>query len=80
MHARGVPEAQIEAAAGHIGEGTNKRNYRHLRPDYLAELIDAIEDYWSEMKRYTTVHLRSQCGPKSVSVSVGRGDQHVTSG
>lgn len=76
MHARGVPEAQIEAAAGHIGEGTNKRNYRHLRPDYLAELIDAIEDYWSEMKRYTTVHLRSHCGPRSVSVSVGRGGQH----
>lgn len=60
MHARGVPEAQIEAAAGHIGEGTNKRNYRHLRPDYLAELIEAVEDYWSEMKRYTTVHLRLQ--------------------
>jgi hypothetical protein len=37
------PEAQIETAAGHAGEGTNKRNYRHLRPDYLAELIDAVE-------------------------------------
>lgn len=72
MHARGVPEAQIEAAAGHIGEGTNKRNYRHLRPDYLAELIESIEAYWSDMKRYTTVHLRSHCGPTVVSFAYAR--------
>jgi hypothetical protein len=64
MHRRGVPEAQIDAAAGHVGEGTNKRNYRHLRPGYLAELIAAVEDYWNEMRTFTTVHLRSQCGPK----------------
>ncbi|HEX7874145.1 MAG TPA: hypothetical protein VF475_14625 [Sphingobium sp.] len=67
MHRRGVPEAQIDAAAGHIGEGTGKRNYRHLRPDYLAQLIDAVESYWSELTRYTTVHLRSQHGPKIIS-------------
>lgn len=72
MHARGVAEAQIEAAAGHVGEGTNKRNYRHLRPDYLSELMAAIEDYWAEMKRYTTVHLRTQNGPKVISLAGAR--------
>src|SRR3546814_20474884 len=60
MHARGVAEAQIEEAAGHIGEGTNKRNYRHLRPDYLGELISVISDYWRAMCRYTTVHDRKR--------------------
>ncbi len=72
MHARGVAEAQIEAAAGHVGEGTNKRNYRHLRPDYLAGLIESVEAYWQDMKRYTTVHLRSQCGPTVVSLTASR--------
>jgi site-specific recombinase XerD len=67
MHRRGVPEGQIDTAAGHVGEGTGKRNYRHLRPDYLAELIEAIESYWGEISRFTTVHLRSQHGPKIVS-------------
>jgi integrase len=77
MHRRGVPEAQIDAAAGHIGEGTGKRNYRHLRPDYLAELVGAVEDYWQEMKRYTTVHLRSQCGPNIVSFTQAQAGRRV---
>lgn len=72
MHRRGVPEGQIDAAAGHVGEGTGKRNYRHIRPDYLAELVDAIEAYWSEMTRLTTVHLRSHNGPKVVSMASAR--------
>lgn len=64
MHTRGVPEAQIDMAAGHLGEGTGKRNYRHLRPDYLADLIDGVEGYWNDMRRLTTVHLlRSSDGP-----------------
>lgn len=66
MNRRGVPDAQIDTAAGHIGEGTGKRNYRHLRPEYLAELISAVEGYWSEVGKYTTVHLRTHCGPKIV--------------
>jgi len=66
LHRRGVPEAQIETAAGHRGEGTNKRNYRHLRPDYLAELIEAIEAYWQDMTKHTTAHQRSQHGPKVI--------------
>jgi len=77
MHRRGVAESQIETAAGHLGEGTNKRNYRHLRPDYLAELIAAIEEYWREMTRFTTVHLRSQCGPKVVSMASARAEARI---
>lgn len=42
MHTRGVPEAQIDAAAGHAPIGTGQRNYRHLRPDYLREMIDGL--------------------------------------
>lgn len=77
MHRRGVPEAQIDAAAGHAGEGTNKRNYRHLRPDYLAELVSAVEDYWQEMRRFTTVHLRSHCGPNVVSLAGARAGERI---
>jgi integrase len=77
MHRRGVAEAQIDAASGHAGEGTNKRNYRHLRPDYLAELIAAVEDYWQEMRQFTTVHLRSQCGPSVVDVVATHADEGI---
>ncbi|RZL70935.1 MAG: hypothetical protein EOP66_15660 [Sphingomonas sp.] len=65
MHRRGVDERQIDIAAGHAPVGTGKRNYMHLRPDYLAELIDAVEAYWSDMDRYTKVHRRSLCGPRN---------------
>ena len=72
MHRRGVPEAQIDAAAGHVGEGTGKRNYRHVRPDYLAEFIAGVEAYWAEISRYTEVHLRSHGGPKIASIATAR--------
>lgn len=75
MHARGVDERQIEMAAGHAPIGTNKRNYMHLRPDFLAELIDAVEAYWDDMKRFTTVHLRTQCGPTVVSFTQARAER-----
>jgi hypothetical protein len=77
MHKRGVPEGQIDTAAGHAGEGTGKRNYRHLRPDYLAELVAAIEAYWSELTRFTTVHLRSHGGPTVVSFASARAGQRI---
>lgn len=77
MHRRGVPEAQIDAAAGHIGEGTGKRNYRHLRPDYLGELMEAVEAYWAEIARYTTVHMRSQSGPKIVNFASARATARI---
>lgn len=79
MHRRGVPEGQIDTAAGHAGDSTGTRNYRHLRPDYLAELVTAVESYWSELTRFTTVHLRSQCGPKVVSMASARAGQRLKS-
>lgn len=60
LHRRGVLEAQIDTAAGHSGDSTNKPHYRRLRPEYLSELIAAVEDYWSEMAMLTTAHLRYQ--------------------
>lgn len=77
MHRRGVPEAQIDAAAGHVGEGTGKRNYRHLRPDYLGELMAGVEAYWAEIGRYTTVHMRSQSGPKIVNFASARATARI---
>ena len=60
MHRRGVAEAQIETASGHAGEGTNKRNYRHLRPDDLAELIEAVESLWADIDAFTHIHRRTR--------------------
>lgn len=67
----GVPQAQIDAAAGHVqdGGGTGK-NYTHLRPEYLKEFIAAIENYWHEMDAFTSVH-RSQVGPKIFDIKTG---------
>jgi integrase len=67
LHAYGVPEAQIDMAAGHAGEGTNKRNYRHLRPEYLKEFIEGVEAFWREVGKHTTSHLRSQCDPNVIN-------------
>lgn len=60
LHRRGVPEAQIDMAAGHVGEGTGKRNYRHLRPEHMAEFLAGVEDYWREIGQWTNSHLRYQ--------------------
>ena len=60
MHRRGVPEAQIESAAGHRGETTNKRHYNHLRPEYLTGFIDGVEAFWADVGKLTKAHLRYQ--------------------
>ena len=80
MHRRGVDDRQIDMAAGHAPIGTNKRNYMHLRPDYLADLIDAVEAFWTDLRRYTTVHLRSHCGPTVVSLAAARGGRRSENG
>src|SRR3546814_7234963 len=49
----GVPQAQIDAAAGHSSERGSGRNYTHLRPEYLKDFIEAVEAYWREMDRLT---------------------------
>ncbi|TDN81727.1 hypothetical protein EV664_107129 [Stakelama pacifica] len=65
---RGVPDAQINAAAGHSEEGTGA-NYTHLRPEYLQELIESTEAFWREVGRYTNAHLRYQRDTKVVSIA-----------
>lgn len=72
MHTRGVPDAQIDFAAGHAGEGTNKRHYRHLRPDYLKDFIAGVEDFWADVGRFTTAHLRYQRDTKIVDMGAHR--------
>lgn len=66
----GVPQAQIDAAAGHSGEKGSGRNYTHLRPEYLTEFRSAVERYWSELDKLTTAH-RSQFGPKDFDSKTG---------
>lgn len=60
----GVPQGQIDAAAGHSEPGSG-RAYSHLRPEYLREFVAAVESYWSEMDKLTKAHRRSQVGPKA---------------
>ncbi len=60
LHRRGVPEGQIETAAGHRGDGTNKRHYRHIRPEYLTDFIDGVEALWHDVGKLTNAHLRYQ--------------------
>ncbi len=72
LHRRGVPEAQIEAAAGHRGTGTGKRNYVHLRPGHMAEFVGGIEAYWAEVGRYTAAHLRYQRDTNVVELAGSR--------
>jgi hypothetical protein len=44
MHRAAFPRRRSIAPPAHAGEGTNKRHYRHLRPDYLREFIAGVED------------------------------------
>jgi integrase len=55
----GVPDAQIDAAAGHSEEGTGA-NYTHLRPEYLREFIASTEAFWAAVGEHTDAHLRYQ--------------------
>lgn len=55
----GVPDAQIDAAAGHSEEGTGA-NYTHLRPEYLREFIASTEAFWTAVAHHTDAHLRYQ--------------------
>lgn len=66
----GVPQAQIDAAAGHSEPGSG-RNYTHLRPEYLRQFIEAIESYWADMDKLTRSH-RSHVGPKIIHLNKGK--------
>jgi site-specific recombinase XerD len=53
----GVPEAQIDAAAGHSEQGTGA-SYTHLRPEYLREFTASTEAFWEAVGEFTDTHLR----------------------
>ncbi|NML88718.1 tyrosine-type recombinase/integrase [Sphingobium sp. SJ10-10] len=72
MHRRGVPEAQIDTAAGHSGDSTNKKHYRHLRPDYLQDFIAGVESFWADVGQFTTAHLRSHSDPKIIPIGAAK--------
>ncbi len=54
-----MPEAQIDAAAGHSEQGTGA-NYTHLRPEYLREFVASTEAFWAAVGEFTDSHLRYQ--------------------
>lgn len=64
LHRIGIPEAQIDTAAGHDGMGTNKKNYMHVRPEYLTDFCRGIEAFWREVSKHTKVHLLPHSYPK----------------
>lgn len=68
----GVPDAQVDAAAGHVQQGTG-RNYNHFnaRRDFR-EFLEGVEQLFAELRHYTTVHLRSHCGPNVVDFAAKR--------
>lgn len=63
---RGVPQAQINSAAGHSSERGSGANYTHLRPEYLQEFIASTEAFWAAVGAHTKAHLRYQCDTKQV--------------
>jgi site-specific recombinase XerD len=67
----GVPDAQIDAAAGHSEEGTGA-NYTHLRPEYLREFIASTEAFWAAVGEHTDAHLRYQRDTKLVELASAR--------
>ncbi|WP_294329029.1 hypothetical protein [uncultured Sphingomonas sp.] len=71
-HRRGVPEPQIETAAGHRGTGTNQKHYRHLRLEYLSDFIDGVESFWAEVGRHTDAHLRYRRDTKIIDLASAR--------
>lgn len=64
LHVMGIPEAQIDMAAGHDGTSTNAKNYRHMRPEYLTDFCRGIEAFWVEVDKHTKVHRLPHCYPK----------------
>lgn len=69
--ARGVPDAQIDAAAGHSEDGTGA-NYTHLRPEYLREFVESTEAFWSAVGEFTDAHLRYQRDTKVIELASER--------
>jgi integrase len=69
---RGVPQAQIDAAAGHNSERGSGANYTHMRPEYLREFLASTEAFWAAVGQHTDVHLRYQCDTKTVELELAQ--------
>jgi integrase len=68
----GVPKGQIDAASGHRDPGTGG-HYDHLDAKHdMKDLVDGIEQVFSDLAQFTKVHLRSQCGPKVIDMGAVR--------
>jgi len=68
---QGVPEAQIDAAAGHSEAGTGA-SYTHLRPDYLREFIASTEAFWAAVGEFTDAHRLYQSSTNVASLAATR--------
>lgn len=58
LASKGVPKAQIDTASGHATDAGTGDKYNHLRPDYMKELIAAVEQFWKEVDHFTDNHRR----------------------
>ena len=68
----GVNKAVLEAAAGHAEQGTGE-NYNNWDAVHdLKELTAGVEALFDELRHYTTVHIRSQDGPKIIDLGAAR--------
>jgi hypothetical protein len=67
----GVPEAQIDAAAGHSEQGTGA-SYTHLRPEYLREFMSSTEAFWEAVGEFTEAHAKFPSQTNVVALSSGR--------
>lgn len=72
LRRQGVPEIQVETMAGHRGHGTNRRSYTHIRPDYLSDVVAALDMFWNMLANHTTCHVRTSCGPLEARTNVVR--------
>jgi integrase len=68
----GVRKELIDAASGHAEQGTGE-NYNHFDALHdLKEFTAGVEQLFDELRHYTTVHIRSQDGPKVFDLSAVR--------
>lgn len=60
---RKVPKELRATFAGHRPMDTTARNYEHLEPEDLKDVIVVVDDFMNEIQAHTSVDLRSSCDP-----------------
>lgn len=61
LRKRGVPEWEVKTFMGHAAMSTTDR-YAKYDSTYLLRAVGAIDDYFGELKQYTTRHVRDMTG------------------